>query len=270
MGGGFGVGLSKNIEDGYRFLLHNYEDGDELFLFGFSRGAYTARSLAGLIRNCGLLKKIHADRFPEAYQLYRSFDAPPDSAIASQFRNDYCRQPEITFIGVWDTVGALGIPICFLDQLARKKHEFHDVRLSSHVKYAYQALAIDERRKPFVPAIWQTKPAASQTVEQVWFAGVHSNIGGGYRDTGLSDLSFLWMTEKAHGVGLALDDVFVAEIAQPNHAGVLRDSMTLGYRMLGQYVRPVSATAESVSVHPSALRRSNDHTQCYQPKNLPS
>ena len=229
-------------------------------LFGFSRGAYTARSLAGLIRNCGLLKKIRADRFPEAYQLYRRFDAPPDSVIASQFRNDYCRQPEITFIGVWDTVGALCIPIGVLDQFVRKKHRFHDVRLSSHVKFAYQALAIDERRKPFVPAIWQTKQVANQTVEQVWFAGVHSNIGGSYRDTGLSDLSFLWMIEKARDIGLAFDDVFVTEIAHSNHAGVLRDSMTLGYRILGQYVRPICTTAESESVHESALRRRNDHT----------
>ncbi len=270
MGGGFGIGLSRNIEDGYRFLLHNYEDGDELFLFGFSRGAYTARSLAGLIRNCGLLKKIHADRFPEAYQLYRSFDAPPDSAIASQFRSDYCQQPEITFIGVWDTVGALGIPIGVLDHFVRKKHQFHDVGLSSHVKYAYQALAIDERRKPFVPAVWQTKEAANQTVEQVWFAGVHSNIGGGYHDTGLSDLSFLWMAAKARGVGLAFDDVFVTEITHPNHAGVLRNSMSLGYRILGQYVRPIDATAASESVHESARRRITDQALNYRPANLPN
>ena len=121
-----------------------------------------------------------------------------------------------------------------------------------------------------MPAIWQTKQAANQTVDQAWFAGVHSNIGGGYRDTGLSDLSFLWMTEKARGIGLAFDDVFVTEIAHPNHAGVLRDSMTLGYRILGQYMRPIGTAAKSESVHESAVRRCNDHTLNYRPKNLPS
>ena len=268
VGGGFGVGLSKNVEDAYRFLLHNHEGGDELFLFGFSRGAYTARSTAGLIRNCGLLTKTHADRFPEVYDIYRRSDAAPDSELAREFRAAYSREPEITFVGVWDTVGALGIPIGVLDKFAHQKHQFHDVRLSSHVKYAYQALAVDERRKPLKPAIWETKEEADQTVEQVWFAGVHANIGGGYRDAGLSDLAFTWLKNKAQGAGLAFGNTYFAEITDPNYAGELRQSMTLGYRLLGQHPRPIGALSTSESIHESAFQRYDNRDLSYRPGNL--
>ncbi|UCE64547.1 MAG: DUF2235 domain-containing protein, partial [Nitrospirota bacterium] len=101
-GGALGKGIDKNIQDGYRFLVHNFVRGDELFLFGFSRGAYTARSLVGLIRNCGLLKKTHADRIVEAYDQYRSPNKP-DSREAKGFREDFSRKVNVKFLGVWDT-----------------------------------------------------------------------------------------------------------------------------------------------------------------------
>ncbi len=119
-GGMFGSGLSKNVLDVYRFLVHNYVEGDEIYLFGFSRGAYTVRSAAGLIRNCGLLHKEHAGRANEAFRIYRERDEGPDTADAIHFREKYSRQPlRIKFIGVWDTVGALGIPVDFLRFLMR-------------------------------------------------------------------------------------------------------------------------------------------------------
>jgi hypothetical protein len=120
-GGAFGRGLFKNIEDAYFFLVHNYTPGDEIYLCGFSRGAYTVRSTAGLIRKCGLLHKIHADKFGDAYKLYRRRDATPDTPEAIKFREDYAQNIRIKFIGVWDTVGALGIPFGFLAFLWMKE-----------------------------------------------------------------------------------------------------------------------------------------------------
>jgi uncharacterized protein (DUF2235 family) len=217
LGGAFGYGLSSNIRNAYRFLADAYEGGDAVYLFGFSRGAYTARSLAGLIRNCGILCRDHVDRVDEAFAFYRDRTSHTHpSAIASQlFRRMYSHdEDDIHFIGVWDTVGALGIP----DQLPGWEHlsnlftgweqlwGFHDTRLSSHVANAFHALAIDEKRAAFRPTLWTEDPAASgQTLEQVWFAGVHSEVGGGSQHTALSDIALMWMVQRAQSCGLALD-----------------------------------------------------------------
>jgi len=208
IGGAFGAGLSKIILDAYRFLVDNYSDGDELYFFGFSRGAYTVRSLAGLVRNCGLLKKIHAEKIPDAYGLYRREDRPaePDGEEARTFREQFSREVTIKCIGVWDTVGALGIPDHVLRHLTEQRWQFHDVKLSRIVEHAYHALAIDERREDFRPTLWEQQPdAGNQTLEQVWFAGVHCNVGGGYEESGLSDLAFLWMKAQAETCGLTFD-----------------------------------------------------------------
>ena len=130
IGGITGKGLSKNIQDAYRFLMHNYEDGDEVFLFGFSRGAYTARSTAGFIRNCGLLHKRHSDEVDKTYELYRRRDAGPKSNAAVTFRSSYSREIEVKFVGVWETVGLLGIPLLGLRFLTHRKYRFHDLELS--------------------------------------------------------------------------------------------------------------------------------------------
>ncbi len=205
VGGVSGKGIDKNIRDCYRFLAHNYEDGDEIYLFGFSRGAYTVRSLAGLIRNCGILTKAEAGRLPEAYAMYRRHDAGPNSEVAKTFRSRNSREAMVRFIGVWDTVGALGIPLRGLSKLTAHRYEFHDVELSRYVQHASHALAIDERRGPFRPSLWQAKPKEGQIVEQVWFAGVHSDVGGSL-DPALGMPSFDWMKERASSAGLALDE----------------------------------------------------------------
>ncbi|MDZ7291495.1 MAG: DUF2235 domain-containing protein [candidate division KSB1 bacterium] len=268
-GGAFGVGLSKNIKDAYLFLINNYIDGDEIYLFGFSRGAYTVRSTAGLIRKCGLLKKIHADKVPEAYKLYRQRDATPDTEAAILFRQNFSREIRIKFIGVWDTVGALGIPLRGLRFLTRRRYQFHDVRLSRSVDYAYHAVAIDERRKPFKPTLWETANAPGQTVEQVWFAGVHSNIGGGYRDTGLSDLAFLWIKEKAEAAGLTFDQEYIDTVFHPDPFGVMRNSKKGLYLLTGNYLRPIDAgTNSNESVHASAITRYHNYSPPYKPPNL--
>jgi uncharacterized protein (DUF2235 family) len=162
-GGMFGYGLDSNIEDAYRFLVNNYEPGDEVYLFGFSRGAYTARSTAGLIRKCGLLKKRNGDRIGQALELYRRRDSSADADDAKSFRAAYSH-PEpaplpgeryafvlrIHFIGVWDTVGALGIPLPSLQWIPwNNRYKFHDETLSSTVRNAFHAVSIDEQRGSF-------------------------------------------------------------------------------------------------------------------------
>ena len=194
-GGAFGTGLSANVLDAYQFLIDNYEDGDELWFFGFSRGAYTARSVAGLVRNCGVLRQQNLDRMHEAYALYRSRAESPRGTASTLFRHAYSYEPRVRFIGVWDTVGALGIPVPTTRALQKvvasfnHRFAFHDTDLSTHVDGAFHALAIDEKRKAFVPTLWAQQPhAGNQVLEQVWFSGVHSDVGGGYAASGLSDI----------------------------------------------------------------------------------
>lgn len=267
-GGAFGQGLTNNIKDAYRFIIHNYDDGDELFFFGFSRGAYTVRSTVGLIRNSGLLRKIHADKLPEAFKLYRREDVAPDSEIAKDFRKSHSREIKVKFVGVWDTVGALGIPIHGLKFLTRRRHQFHDVTLSSYVQNGFHALAIDEKRKAFKPAIWETKKLKNQNVEQVWFAGVHTNIGGGYEDSGLSDITFMWMKKKAEECGLSFDKFYVQKTVQPNFQGELRNSKKGLFKFFPDYIRSIGKGKNSKEkVHSTALERLSK-IPSYKPDNL--
>lgn len=268
LGGAFGIGLSKNIIDGYRFIIHNFEPGDDIFLFGFSRGAYTVRSLGGLIRNCGILKKEHSDQIEAAFKLYRRDDAKPDSDIAKEFIRIYAIETRIKFIGVWDTVGSLGIPIGWLRWLTKRKHQFHDVQLSSKIDNAYHALAIDERRAPFKPTFWETKADAKQQVEQKWFPGVHSNVGGGYVNAGLSDEAFVWILGKAILCGLKINQSYIDSAIFPNYAGTLYNSKTGLFKLTKSYTRPMGLNANSgEDVHQSAYNRLADVPN-YTPKNF--
>ena len=267
-GGAFGAGLSANLRDTYRFLVHNFVPGDEIYLFGFSRGAFTARSTGGLIRNCGLLRKSQAHRIGEAYDMYRSPTMAPSSNQAVTFRARYSHETPIRFVGVWDTVGALGVPISLLRWFTRRRYQFHDMELSRFVEHAYHGLAIDERRKSFHPSLWQTKPSADQKVEQAWFAGVHTNVGGGYRDSGLSDIALLWMVEKAKGAGLFFDEDYLQALSRPNAGGELRDSRRGLFKLLGSLLRPIGQQAQGQeSVHKSALER-HRLDPSYRPVNL--
>jgi uncharacterized protein (DUF2235 family) len=271
IGGAFGQGLFKNIEDAYSFIVHNYVDGDEIFLLGFSRGAYTVRSTAGLIRKCGLLHKIHAERFIEAYNLYRRRDLTPDTPEASAFRKNYSREVRIKFIGVWDTVGSLGIPFGFLAFLTKHRYEFHDVKLSRIVENGFHAVAIDEQRRPYRPTLWEIEQPAEQNIEQVWFVGVHNNIGGGFFDSRLSDISFLWMKEKAESCGLAFDAEQIKKVFKPDYAGkIFRSKSAPFYKILGAFSpRPIAQrdnTAESI--HPTVYQRFKDARLSYRPENL--
>ncbi|MCA0145082.1 DUF2235 domain-containing protein [Blastococcus sp. LR1] len=283
-GGGFGMGLSRNVQDAYRTIVQHYEPGDEIFLFGFSRGAFTARSTAGLVRNCGVLRREEAGRVEEAYALYRARGAHPRGTESELFRRSYSYEPDITFIGVWDTVGALGIPVRGMGWLNRK-WAFHDTKLSSSVRNAFQALAIDEKRGPFRPTLWEPHDGdahpAGQRLEQVWFSGVHCGVGGGYADTSLSDIALLWMVERAKECGLAFEpDAFSrlpagtrATDNRPHPAPRIaevepQESRKALYRLFPKHHRPLGAghpRTERVA-STAVLRHSQDPS--YRPPRL--
>ena len=221
LGGWLGAGVFANVRAGYRFLALNYEPGDEIYLFGFSRGAYTARSIAGMIGNTGLLtrRSLVLGHLGEALERYKHRPAIPAGSKfqTSEAFREACCHPDtpIAFLGVFDTVGALGVPT-----VLHTDHQFHDVKLGRGVRVARQALAIDERRRTFAPCLWSVsddspemvdvpgpdgKQAKVSRVKQVWFQGVHTDVGGGYPESGLSDTTLRWMTEQAGTCGLVFD-----------------------------------------------------------------
>lgn len=261
-GGAFGSGISRNIRDDcYAFLVQEYEPGDELFLFGFSRGAYTVRSLAGMVRKCGIIRRSEGKQrgdpldarerklIAEAYDFYRirGNETHPSGERATAFRRSRSHEAMIKCLGVWDTVGSLGIPTSGpAGFISRRRHAFHDVKLSSHVLNAFHALAVDERRKPFTPSVWEipeNDPALQSgawRVEQRWFAGVHSNIGGGYPDRGLSNFALRWIVKSAQECGLEFLPGFVESIdPECRCAGTRYDSMSWFYRAFGEHRRPI-------------------------------
>ena len=205
-GGGLGIGLARNVRDAYTFICNNYRQGDEIFLFGFSRGAYTARSVGGLIGYAGLLGKRDLDRF---MQLWDGYKAKPDSKLRTDTLKDFPdRIPKVKIkcVGVWDTVGSLGIP-GLLGLPFQNEYKFHNTDLGADVEVGLHALALDERREDFQPALWKQTPdgkANGQVLKQVWFAGAHSDVGGGYAEHGLSDVSLAWMASELEPM-LALD-----------------------------------------------------------------
>jgi len=269
--GATGNGIDENIQDVYKFICWNYEPDDEIYLFGFSRGAYTARSLAGLIRKCGIIKINDLDLIADAYKLYRDKENGPDSDIANDFRriNSY-DVSSIKFIGVWDTVGSLGIPISFL-QWNKNRYTFHDTTLSSIIEFAYHALAVDESRKSFVPTLWvRSKNKArefNQVLEQRWFAGVHSNVGGGYPDSGLSDIALKWLLQKAENAGLCLSKEFGN--FKDNCEGELYNSREGIFSLLPKTVRKIEVDNVDSFVDESVYERMKRFGAKYKPVNVP-
>ncbi len=275
-GGAFGVGLDRHICDGYCHLVDTYEDGDEVFVLGFSRGAYAARSMVGMIRNCGLVRKEFAPQSVlVAYGIYRTRDDGPDSNTAQAFRDAFSRPLTIRFLGVWDTVGELGIPLHFAARLNRDFYKFHDTALSKIVQNAYQAIALDEHRQAYQVCLWDTPPNPGQTVEQRWFIGSHADVGGGYPERELSDLALRWMQERAAVLGLGLTPV---AIGHHNYQGTLHDSYSdfldgLYRRAHPPFYRRVFGTQFGHEVVDASIeRRRRDASLNYRPPNpgLPS
>lgn len=248
LGGGTGLGLAENVREAYAFLASNYAENDKLvpndFLIGFSRGAYTARTLGAFIGSTGILKKQTMPHFYEIFEdwnragdphyeplFFRSYfehhkdvkPIRPDAKLAkskkpadrdayleeySQMLRDLSltQKVKINCIGVWDTVGALGIPVNpllqhvfpFLPSFIRT-YRWFDTRLDSHVENAFHALALDERRFPYSPAVWERRSGCTSNLQQVWFPGAHSNVGGSYEDAGMANITLAWMMDQLSG-----------------------------------------------------------------------
>lgn len=201
--GATGEGIDDIIRSAYMFVAQNYVPGDEIFIFGFSRGAFSARSLAGFIGAAGIAKRQSLGQLKRLWDHYRTPPPRDQNAIADIGRHT---DVHIKCLGVWDTVGSLGVPAFLLfDEKLNAPYQFHDTTPSAIVDNAYHALAIDEMRDEFVPTLWTGDKPAGVTIEQVWFAGGHSDVGGGYAECGLSDIPLVWMAEKAQSHGLVLD-----------------------------------------------------------------
>ena len=211
VGGAFGTGLWTEVQEGYTAIAHVYEAGDEVFLFGFSRGAFTARSLGGMIAAAGLPTANFDDTLVDlAFNAYR--DKDDRAEILASLDQYQLFDAKIAMIGVWDTVGSLGIPALFgkVDPLL---YGFLDTGLHPDVLNAYQALAIDERRAEFPATLWTSAPVPGQTIEQVWFTGVHCDVGGSYPETGLADITLSWMMGRGRALGLEFDEAAWARYA---------------------------------------------------------
>ena len=258
VGGGIGgEGIDKNIMDCYRFIVHNYEPGDELFFFGFSRGAYTIRSLAGFIRNCGLLKREHAEQIPQAFRLYRKRKptSHPDAPTAKKYRRDYAVADltPITFMGAFDTVGSLGIPTLYWGLFDDDdEYLFHDTSPSKIVKCVRHALSIDENREDFPPTLWKERP--NSDIKQVWFSGVHCDIGGGYKEHGLSDIALQWVLDEAKIHGLVTEAHFLKDI-QPDASQRAHNERKKLYKLRGDHNRGQHNMPESPLIHQSVKDR---------------
>ena len=221
IGGASGEGLDEIVREGYQFVATNYTPGDEIFLFGFSRGGFTARAICGLINEVGVLTK---DGLPYLTEIYRDVRNRRDVTYRPRYPDEpfpnkpsaddpeYRRQLQrrgltrlnvtIKVVGVWDTVGSLGIPkVGLLTKLrlqstAMRELRFYDTSLPDCVEYAFQALALDERRFAFQPSLWEKVDDGPTILRQVWFPGAHANVGGGYDDQQIATISLAWMVAQ--------------------------------------------------------------------------
>lgn len=284
LGGSTGAGLDQNIMSAYSWLCHNYQPGDRIYMYGFSRGAYTVRSLAGLVTNCGLLAPENAKgeetwaRITRIFERgYRQRDISSQAETIKDWKKDKWKfhhngtpnqhKIPIHLVGVWDTVGALGIPndLALLNLLdANDDHRFHDTNLNPLIINARHAVALDEIRASFQPTLWLDNGSEnSSRLKQVWFPGVHCDVGGGYRETGLSDQALLWMIEESQALELAFNpDMISAALHQilPNPRDVLHDSYTDMFKLLPNQPRSIpnlddTSPANLQRLHPSVLER---------------
>jgi uncharacterized protein (DUF2235 family) len=233
-GGLFGDGIDQAITSAYEWLIDNYADGDEIFIFGFSRGAYTARSLSGFISKCGLLQSGAPLGVNQLFKRYRRSgehtiwqlkdaqnQGKTDFSFEEGWMLKFALAVPVKFVGVFDTVGALGVPFPLVHRLFGSAYEFLNTGLRQTNEFAFHAMAIDEHRKEFAPTLWSNqgatsaKPRPIERTEQRWFIGAHANVGGGCFNDPLAQLPFNWLARKAESAGLSFRDGFAAD---PNAA----------------------------------------------------
>ena len=278
----FGFGLKKIIKDVYGFVVADYDAGDEIYIFGFSRGAYAARALAGLIGASGIPRRIDADVFEVAWEYYRVKPVArqqPETASSSDQKTIIAYRSlaggrafhdtrAIKCVAVWDTVGSYGIPAGFgLTALARYitlvTLGFHDTSFGDHIEVGLHAVAVDEHRRPFVPTFWTILKGEQPRghVEQTWFAGSHENIGGGYTDSGLSDQALIWMIARAGALtGLEFNTEAIKANTKPNVEGAVVDSTT-GIWILDHYCPHYRRILSPVAIHHGYFRNTEDPTK---------
>lgn len=317
LGGAFGFGLSRNVRQLYASLARVYDPGDRIYVFGFSRGAFTVRSLAGLITSMGIVDRHQCDsdadlrsRVRQAYREYRYRNRAPFEIIfhllfgwlwllagmvtgrpagyvgVETFRNRHAvkcpDRPEeicngVRFVGVWDTVSAVGFPVLGVANLINTvfyRFKFPDYRLHPAVEQGCHALAIDDQRKTFHPLLWNQQSEQTDRIEQIWFAGAHANVGGGYPRQGLSLVALDWMLRKAADAGVKFLDHDTARYRR--HQNV-NDKLYDSRAGLGVYYRysprdlHASCRANGITprVHASAINRIVQGTGGYAPGNLP-
>ena len=296
LGGAAGYGLAQNVKKLYRELSRVYDEGDRIFLFGFSRGAFTVRTLAGLIGKCGVLNagsiptaRALREAVDDAYATYRAgYDSTLTAAVGTllgrphkdgqvaAFRQKY--QPhmaEITFIGVWDTVDAVGMPFALADVVNTYlvQFKFPTDTLGPHVRRACHALSLDDDRRAFEPVLWKVRKG-DERIDQVWFSGVHSNVGGGYPKQGMSLVALDWMLCHAARHGLRLQSLD-HEIAR-GHASVddalydPRAGWGVFYRWAPRDVRRYcEKSGVPPSIHLTVGERVAHGTDDYAPGNIP-
>lgn len=262
-GGVFGKGLSENIRLAYEWLIENYNDGDEIFIFGFSRGAYTARSLAGLISKLGILKPGSPIGVAQLYDRYKRSDEQTiwelneqqdagtlkDATLEERWMLKYSQRAKIKMVGVWDTVGSLGIPAFSIEGISRSTFGFLHTGLRIHIQHGYHALAIDEHRRDFAPTLWDVRrandpkatraaPRSIDSVEQRWFVGAHANVGGGYASDLLAQAPLRWIMKKASLHGLSFrNDVDIDGDAV--NASITDSYGDFGYGFYSKFKSPV-------------------------------
>jgi uncharacterized protein (DUF2235 family) len=292
----FGYGFSDNIADVYSFLMDEFNPSDRIFIFGFSRGSYTARALCGLLHMCGLLTPGNEALIPYALRLYKSND-PCKFEIAEGFRTTFSIPCTPYFLGLWDTVSSVG---WILDPIHTQGGHLPYTATLLDVPVVRHAVSIDERRAFFRQNLVHEPAGANQNIKQVWFAGVHSDVGGSYSEaeSGLSKIALRWMLCEAQSAGLLLDPQKVIDVlggkapyVAPDPKGKLHKSLH-GFWWLGEvwpklhYSAPAPGATkwkrsitlnlgrarfiqDGAHIHQSVFERKLDHSTKYQPKNLP-
>lgn len=260
LGLAFGRGIKGNLSEGYRFLLEHYEPGDRIYLFGFSRGAYTARALAGLLNGYGLLGGRRTNLVHYLVDYYWKGRDRGDEyfAVAGRFKKYFSHEPiPIRFIGLWDTVSSVGwfrrsFTLAWADSLPT-------VHTGRH------ALAIDERRSAFRRNSWKVETTADRDFQEVWFPGVHSDVGGTYPDSRAAEVALHWIATEARGTGLAIDLSELPPIDADHHKGDLHSNLLPVWWLLGWRRRQIPRGS---LVHSTVRDRMRDTG--YSPKNLRS